>query len=95
MSLSTWIDAGLSAQDQVRQQGTDVAGFDVSSELYKKKVEVLRQEFGNNWLSALGHESWETPISDFPDGAYSSPGPKPSLPRTPSQGIVSAGRTLG
>jgi hypothetical protein len=73
------------------------AEFDVSSEdLYKKKIEALRQDFGNTWLSALGDESWDTTsVTSFPsDRGYSSPTIRPTMPRTPSQSIVS-GRTLG
>ncbi|KAF1947214.1 hypothetical protein EJ02DRAFT_137395 [Clathrospora elynae] len=72
------------------------AEFDVSDDLYKKKIEALRQDFGNTWLSALGEESWDTTsVTSFPsDRGYSSPTIRPTLPRTPSQSIVS-GRTLG
>jgi hypothetical protein len=70
--------------------------FDVGEDLYKKKIEALRQDFGNTWLSALGDESWDnTSVNSFPsDRGYSSPTMRPTLPRTPSQSIVS-GRTLG
>ena len=70
--------------------------FDVSDDLYKKKIEALRQDFGNTWLSALGDESWDTTsVTSFPsDRGYNSPTIRPTLPRTPSQSIVS-GRTLG
>ncbi|KAF1841380.1 uncharacterized protein K460DRAFT_379470 [Cucurbitaria berberidis CBS 394.84] len=73
------------------------AEFDISNDLYKKKIEALRQDFGNTWLSALGDESWDTTsVTSFPsDRGYSSPTIRPTLPRTPSQSIVSAGRTLG
>lgn len=72
-------------------------GFDVSNDLYKKKIEALRQDFGNTWLSALGDDSWEaTSVRSFPsERGYSSPTIRPTVPRTPSQGIVSGGRTLG
>jgi hypothetical protein len=72
------------------------AEFDVSEDLYKKKIEALRQDFGNTWLSALGDESWDnTSVTSFPsDRGYSSPTIRPTMPRTPSQSIVS-GRTLG
>lgn len=72
------------------------AEFDVSNDLYKKKIEALRQDFGNTWLSALGDENWDsTSVTSFPsDRGYSSPTIRPTLPRTPSQSIVS-GRTLG
>lgn len=74
-----------------------VPEFDVSSDLYKKKIEALRQDFGNNWLSALGDEGWDArSVTGFPsDVGYTSPALRPTLPRTPSQGIVSGGRTLG
>ncbi|KAH8726842.1 hypothetical protein GQ44DRAFT_140774 [Phaeosphaeriaceae sp. PMI808] len=72
-------------------------GFDGDNDLYKKKIEALRQDFGNTWLSALGEDSWDaTPVTSFPsDRGYSSPTMRPTLPRTPSQGIMSGGRTLG
>jgi hypothetical protein len=70
--------------------------FDMSNELYKKKIEALRQDFGNTWLSALGDESWDSAASGLsPERGYNSPTIRPAPPRTPSQGIVSGGRTLG
>lgn len=76
---------------------TQPEDFDASNELYKKKIEALRQDFGNTWLSALGDENWDaTSVTSFPsERGYSSPTIRPTLPRTPSQGIVSGGRTLG
>jgi len=65
--------------------------FDVGSDLYKKKIEALRQDFGNTWLSALGDDSWDAKSV----ASYNSPALRPTLPRTPSQSIVSGGRTLG
>lgn len=80
-------------------KGSEVQGpeFDVTNDLYKKKIEALRQDFGNNWLSALGDENWDsTSVTSLrgSDRSYVSPTIRPTLPRTPSQGIVS-GRTLG
>jgi hypothetical protein len=71
--------------------------FDVSDDLYKKKIEALRQDFGNSWLSALGDEGWDsTSTTSFPsERGYDSPTIQPTLTRTPSQGIASGGRTLG
>lgn len=81
------------------QPPANLTEFDVSSDLYKKKIEALRQDFGNTWLSALGEEGWDAKsVSSFPSErgvAYTSPALRPTLPRTPSQGIVSGGRTLG
>ncbi|KAF2109686.1 hypothetical protein BDV96DRAFT_232914 [Lophiotrema nucula] len=70
--------------------------FDVTSDLYKKKIQALRQDFGPSWLTALGDESWDaTSVASFPEGGYTSPTIRPVIPRTTSQGIVSGGRTLG
>ncbi|KAF2867111.1 hypothetical protein BDV95DRAFT_503235 [Massariosphaeria phaeospora] len=90
------LDTTISTQP-TPQRVSNPPEFDVSSDLYKKKIEALREDFGNTWLSALGDENWETTsVTSFPsDRGYSSPAIKPSLPRTPSQGIVSGGRTLG
>jgi hypothetical protein len=78
------------------EQTTSPPEFDVSSDLYKKKIEALRQDFGNTWLSALGEDNWDTTsVTSFPERGYSSPVIRPALPRTPSQSIVSGGRTLG
>lgn len=69
--------------------------FDVTSDLYKKKIEALRQDFGPSWLSALGDEGWDAKsVASFPSEPGFSPALRPTAPRTPSQGIVS-GRTLG
>jgi hypothetical protein len=69
--------------------------FDVSSDLYKKKIEALRQDFGNTWLSALGDEGWDAKsVTSFPSEQGFSPTLRPTLARSPSQQIVS-GRTLG
>jgi hypothetical protein len=74
---------------------TSPPAFDMSSDLYKKKIEALRHDFGNTWLSALGDESWETqPDTAFSDRGFSTT-IRPTAPRNPSQGIVSGGRTLG
>ncbi|KAF2461645.1 hypothetical protein BDY21DRAFT_278651 [Lineolata rhizophorae] len=68
----------------------------VNGELYKKKIEALRNDFGNGWLTALGDDTW--------DGAGGGGGGhhqdlnalRPAVPpRTTSQTIVSGGRTLG
>lgn len=79
-----------------KSPGSEPAAFEVGDDMYKKKIEALRQDLGNTWLTALGEESWDnTSVTSFPsDRGYSSPTIRPTLPRTPSQSIVS-GRTLG
>ncbi|KAJ9665528.1 hypothetical protein H2201_004410 [Coniosporium apollinis] len=73
--------------------------YSSNGDLYKKKIEALRNDFGNGWLSALGDGSWEgARTNSYSDGTYTPPGAlRPTVPsvRSPSQGIVSGGRTLG
>lgn len=76
--------------------------FDISADMYKKKIEALKNDFGNNWLSALHEESFDTQrhtqTRTASDSQF-SPTVRPtntSTMRSPStQGIVSGGRTLG
>ncbi|OJD29145.1 leucine rich repeat domain-containing protein [Diplodia corticola] len=65
-----------------------------NGDLYKKKIEALRNDFGNSWLSALSDEAYQ-PNSAFPDRVSPALRPSVTSSRTPSQGIASGGRTLG
>ena len=56
--------------------------YNTDSEAYRQRIESLRNDFGNGWLSALSDEPWDN-----------TPPLQPV--RTPSQSIVSTGRTLG
>lgn len=38
------------------------AAYAQTSDKYKQKIETLRQDFGDSWLTALGDESWENRI---------------------------------
>lgn len=62
--------------------------YNTDSEAYRQKIESLRNDFGNGWLSALSDETW-----DSSNSVALSPPLQPV--RTPSQSIVSTGRTLG
>lgn len=73
----------------------------VSGELYRKKLEALRNEVGNGWLSVLSEENWDGQrIAQQPFGNpdFSPPGtirPSPTTPRASSQQTIHSGRTLG
>jgi hypothetical protein len=74
--------------------------FDISSDMYRKKIEALRHDFGNNWLSALGEEAWDNRqrADSYTSADYHPPivlRPTAGTVRTSSQGIISNGRTLG
>ncbi|KAI9674573.1 MAG: hypothetical protein M1829_003655 [Trizodia sp. TS-e1964] len=76
--------------------------WSISGEIYKKKIEALRNEVGNGWLSVLSEEGWDgqrgagnfTPGGDF--SPASTIRPSPTTPKASAQhSIVSGGRTLG
>jgi hypothetical protein len=68
----------------------DSEDWRISGEMYRKKIEALRNDVGNNWLSMLSEESWE------PRKNPTSP-EKPSTTtiRANSQQAIHSGRTLG
>lgn len=75
--------------------------WNVSGELYRKKVEALRNEMGNGWLSVLSEESWDGQ-KKIPgeDNFLSSPAgplgrPNAITTRANSQQAIYSGRTLG
>ena len=83
----------------IKPPSKDGPDWNISGELYRKKIEALRNDVGNGWLSVLSEESWEAqkkpqaPIfgSDFPPTVM-----RPAIaPSAGSQQAVSSGRTLG
>ncbi|KIX01798.1 uncharacterized protein Z518_09525 [Rhinocladiella mackenziei CBS 650.93] len=60
---------------------------------YRAKIEALRQEFGTNWLSVLGDQSWHN--SHHMEVTQSHNLGHNPLHRSGHQVIVSGGRTLG
>jgi hypothetical protein len=84
---------------QTKQDSQD---WKVSGELYRKKLEALRNEVGNGWLSVLSEEGWEAQkgaqaqgftAADF--SPVSTMRPSPATARANSQQTIHSGRTLG
>ena len=78
---------------------SDAQDWKVSGELYKKKLEALRSEVGNGWLSVLSEEGWDSQktMQSPGFGDYSPAStirPSPATPRANSQQTISS-RTLG
>ncbi|KAK7908313.1 leucine Rich Repeat domain-containing protein [Apiospora marii] len=76
----------------------DVQDWNVSGEIYRQKIEALRDKVGNGYLSVLNEESWEstkptTFVGDFSAAPAVRPGP--NTPRTVSAQAIHSGRTLG
>ncbi|KAI9841824.1 MAG: hypothetical protein M1837_000370 [Sclerophora amabilis] len=75
--------------------------WNISSEIYKKKIEALRNEVGNGWLSVLSEEGWDAqrPSQTTSPGGDFSPAstirPSPTTPKASSQTVMSGGRSLG
>jgi Leucine-rich repeat (LRR) protein len=69
--------------------------WEVGGDLYRQRLEALKQELGPNWLKVLGDDTWDGGKRDMGvHPAVSEYGP-PILPRSNSQVIVTGGRTLG
>ncbi|KAH8595632.1 hypothetical protein B0O99DRAFT_511784 [Bisporella sp. PMI_857] len=72
--------------------------WSVSGDIYRKKIEALRNEVGNGWLSVLSEEAWETQKNSHGGGEFSPAStirPSPTTPRSNSQQTIHSGRTLG
>lgn len=68
--------------------------WNVSGEIYRQKIEALRDKVGNGYLSVLNEESWES--SKPPSFAGDHPlRPGSATPRTISAQAITSGRTLG
>jgi Leucine-rich repeat (LRR) protein len=69
---------------------TQLPQFGTESDAYKQRIDALRNDFGNGWLSALSDDNWDAHLS--PPVSMAPPvGPV----RHASQGIISGSRTLG
>lgn len=77
-------------------------GWEDGGELYRRKIEALRDKVGSGYLSVLSEEGWD-PASRPPDyhqaasefGSTSPLHTKPSTPRAASVQALHSGRTLG
>jgi Leucine rich repeat len=75
---------GLYEPSEIRVRSLDSQDWSISGEMYRQKIEALRSEVGNGWLSVLNEEGWEPQKS-----VASTVHPSPATSR------VSSGRTLG
>ncbi|KAI9724897.1 MAG: hypothetical protein M1812_000173 [Candelaria pacifica] len=78
----------------------EIQDWKLSGEVYRKKIEALRNEVGSGWLSVLSEEGWDSQRkhSFTNSGEFSPTGtirPSPTTPRAKSSGIISGSRTLG
>lgn len=87
--------------DRSLSLASDLQNLNVSGEAYRRKIEALKSEVGNGWLSVLSEDGWDG--QRMPHATVSSSNfnhinairPGVSNLRATSQGIVSGSRTLG
>ncbi|KAF9874016.1 hypothetical protein CkaCkLH20_08388 [Colletotrichum karsti] len=84
-----------------RDAPQDSQDWDVSGEMYRRKIEALRDKVGNGYLSVLSEEGWDPtrpPTYTVPDfSPASTVRPSPTTPRTTTHHppAIHSGRTLG
>ncbi|KAH9900614.1 hypothetical protein F4778DRAFT_151923 [Xylariomycetidae sp. FL2044] len=71
--------------------------WNVNGDIYRQKIESLRDKVGDGYLSVLDEESWEAPRPAFvPEfNSASSIRPNPAGHRIPSTPAIHSGRILG
>jgi hypothetical protein len=72
--------------------------WDIGGELYRQKIETLRDQVGSGYLSVLGEETWEAPRpTHYQDTSFGAPSPPSdqSTPRVASVQPIHTGRTIG
>lgn len=78
----------------------DNPDWDMGGEMYRRKIEALRDKVGTSYLSVLSEEGWD-PASrppDYHEGEFSATSPihtSPTTPRAASVQAIHSGRTLG
>lgn len=75
----------------------DAQDWNTSGEIYRQKIEALRGQVGNGYLSVLNEESWESNRPPAFVGDYSPEAlirPSLATPRTPSVQTITSGRAL-
>jgi hypothetical protein len=84
-----------------KKPDTTSRDWDIDSEVYRKKIEALRNEVGSGWLSVLSEGGWDQTKAVHaidPDSTFSAANTlTPSLTSSnrSSNTIGSGGRTLG
>ena len=81
------------AQETVLADELENLKLSGNAEAYRKRVEAMKEQFGNSWIRMLSQSGWEQ-YSELAGDEHLLQPPMSSL-RTSSQGIVSTGRTLG
>lgn len=68
---------------------------DTSQDDFRQRVEALKLEVGDKWLSVLRDQGWDGSMDLVLNGNSAGVRPIPPIQRQHSQALVSGGRTLG
>lgn len=91
----------LYSSHEAQTQWKESQDWDVEGEMYRRKIEALRDKVGNGYLSVLSEEAWDASRAPphYQDSAFSSPTSpihtSPASPRAASVQAIHSGRTLG
>ena len=90
--------SSTSLANDVRTGSTAASGAKDDGDLYRRKIEALRSDFGDSWLSALSEQSWDTQTHK---NQFAGQPPllvrsvdATSSSRSPAQSIVSASQAM-
>ncbi|GAW19148.1 hypothetical protein ANO14919_086320 [Xylariales sp. No.14919] len=75
----------------------DLEDWNTGGEIYRHKIEALRDKVGNGYLSVLDEENWDTSCPAFMTTDFGAPSPihpGPGTPRMPSTAVVHSGGAL-
>ncbi|KAI0402696.1 hypothetical protein F4802DRAFT_341753 [Xylaria palmicola] len=80
-----------------RQSWSDTEDWNAGGEIYRQKIEALRDQVGNGYLSALDEENWDTSRPSFAptEFGHASPiHPGSGAPRMPSAPAIHSSGTI-
>ncbi|RWA14243.1 hypothetical protein EKO27_g884 [Xylaria grammica] len=75
----------------------DLEDWNTGGEIYRHKIEALRDKVGNGYLSVLDEENWDTSRPAFMTTDFGAPSPihpGPGTPRMPSTAVMHSGGAL-
>lgn len=97
--IDTSIVSDLYASPEASKEWKDSQDWDTSGEMYRQKIEALRDKVGNGYLSVLSEENWGTKgSSDFTSPSVSSTAAMRAAHTShdaPTPQAIHSGRTLG
>lgn len=97
--MSSPIRDPMKPPNQARSFANDVQNPNINGEAYRQKVEALKSEVGNNWLSVLSEDGWaehrNPKPSDSDFGHINVRRPPLSSLQSKGQGVAGSNRTIG